>query len=345
LLPRETIKALSDFIRAAAQASRADVVIDRTLPGQAGRAHYLVAAEIAGGPFAGRHSLVMRGQAEQGALRPLASDQEFAIRSVAFRAGLTTPEPLWLESSGAVTGQPFMILHHAAGTTDAATLQDALSVEEGDRLAFGLGQELARLHRIRMAEAPSALAFLPRPGTDWAERRAQIWRKALDAVVQPQPTFEWSINWFVDHAPQVDTFALCHRDLRLGNFVAEKARLIAILDLDEVGWSDPMEDLGWLCARAARLGLPDREAGGIGSREALYDGYKDVAGQPVDDSRVRFWEIAAAIRHGIGALQRAARPGGDAAQGLFAMLTGLQSIEAEYDLLLETEHFAAEATR
>ena len=40
-----------------------------------------------------------------------------------------------------------------------------------------------------------------------------------------------------------------------------------------------MEDLGWFCARGARHGLPDREAGGIGSREALYDGYRDVAGR------------------------------------------------------------------
>src|SRR3546814_19612925 len=42
---------------------------------------------------------------------------------------------------------------------------------------------------------------------------------------------------------------LCHRDLRLGNFVADREKLIAILDLEPVGWSDPMEDLGWLCAR------------------------------------------------------------------------------------------------
>lgn len=343
MLPRDAVKALSAFIRAAARATRVDVAIERPLPGQADRHHYLITAEIADGPFAGRHSLVLRGQAEHDAPRASASDEEFTIRSVAFQAGLTTPEPLWLDSAGAVIGRPFMILRHAAGMSDAATLQDALSVEEGDRLAFSLGQELARLHRIRLDAGPPALAFLGRPGADWAERRADAWRKALDGFSLPQPTFEWAINWFLDHAPRVEAFALCHRDLRLGNFVADREKLIAILDLEQVGWSDPMEDLGWLCARSARLGLPEREAGGIGSREALYDGYKDVAGQPVDDRRVRFWEIAAAIRHGIGALERAARPAGDAAHGLRAMLTGLQSIEAEYDVLLDIEHFTAEA--
>ncbi len=341
MLPRDVLKALSHFIRAAAQAERADVSLERALPGEAGRAHYLIAAEIGGGPLTGRHVLVVRGQAEHGG-SSLASAEEFAVRRIAFTAGLTTPEPLWLEPSGTVLDRPFMVLRHAAGAVDAAALQRDLSVEGGDRLAYRLGQELARLHRITVEKAPPEIAFLPCPTADWAQRRVDKWRGALDGIAVPQPCLEWAINWFVDHAPRIEAYALCHRDLRLGNLVADAGQLVGILDLDEVRWSDPMEDLGWLCARGARHGLPDREAGGIGSREALYDGYKDVAGRDVDDRRVRFWEIAAAIRQGIASLQRAARAAGDAEQGLAAMLTGLQSLEAEYDLLLEIEHYPAE---
>ncbi|WP_119301030.1 phosphotransferase family protein [Dongia deserti] len=342
MLPRGSVKALSDFLRKAAQAERADVGLERALPGDAGRAHYLISVEFLGGPLTGRHALVVRGQSDdRGSM--LTGAEEFAIRRVAFGAGLTTPEPLWLEANGDALGWPFMVLRHAAGTVDAAALQSELSMEEGDRLAYRLGQELARLHRITLEKAPAEIAFLPHPDADWARRRAAEWHAALDDIGTPQPCFEWAINWFLDHAPGIEGFALCHRDLRLGNFVADGEQLVGILDLEQVRWSDPMEDLGWLCARGARHGLPDREAGGIGSREALYDGYKDVAGHEVDDRRVRFWEIAAAIRQGIAALQRAARPAGDAEQGLAAMLTGLRSLEAEYDLLLEIEHYAAEA--
>jgi aminoglycoside phosphotransferase (APT) family kinase protein len=174
-------------------------------------------------------------------------------------------------------------------------------------------------------------------------QRADAWRAALDATSTPQPCFEWAINWLIDHAPKVERFALCHRDLRLGNFAAEGEQLTGIFDLELAGWSDPMEDLGWLTARGARRGLPDREAGGIGSREALYDGYREIAGDEVDDRRVRYWEIAAAVRQGIASLQRATAPGGDAEHGLAARLDGLQSLEAEYDLLLEIEQFTAEA--
>jgi aminoglycoside phosphotransferase (APT) family kinase protein len=342
LLARESVKALSGFVRAAAQADRADVVIERALPGDAGRAHYLIAADIVGGPMAGRRALVLRGEADDRETI-LAGAEEFAIRQVAFGAGLTTPEPLWLEPSGDVLGMPFMILRYAGGTADAAVLQEELSMEEGDRLAYRLGQELARLHAIRMEQAPAGIAFLPRPGADWMQQRAATWRAALDGIVTPQPCFEWAINWLLDHAPKVDRFALCHRDLRLGNFAVEGEQLTGIFDLELAGWSDPMEDLGWLAARGGRRGLPDREAGGIGSREALYDGYREIAGDAVDDRRVRYWEIAAAVRQGIASLQRAASPVGDVEQGLSVRLDGLQSLEAEYDLLLEIEQFSAEA--
>ena len=342
MLPRESVKALSGFVRAAAQADRADIAVERALPGDTGRAHYLIAADIVGGPMAGRRSLVVRGQSDDRETT-LASAEEFAIRQVAFGAGLTTPEPLWLEPNGDVLGRPFMILRYAGGTSDAAVLQEELSVEEGDRLAYRLGQELARLHAIGVEQAPSGIAFLPRPGADWMQQRAAAWRAALDGILAPQPCFEWAINWIADHAPKIERFALCHRDLRLGNFAAEGEQLTGIFDLELAGWSDPMEDLGWLTARGARRGLPDREAGGIGSREALYDGYREIAGDEVDDRRVRFWEIAAAVRQGIASLQRAASTAGDAELGLAATLDGLQSLEAEYDLLLEIEQFTAEA--
>ncbi len=104
-----------------------------------------------------------------------------------------------------------------------------------------------------------------------------------------------------------------------------------------------MEDLGSFCARAWRHGLPAREAGGIGSREAFYDGYRDASGAEVDDRRVRFWEIAAAFRSGLQALQQRARPSQGSEQGLRNLLTGLRAVEAEYDLLIDIERYEAEA--
>lgn len=343
MLPRETVKALGEFLRRAASAEKADIAVLQRLPGDTARAHWLLRADFAGGPQAGRHHLVLRGEAE-GENAHLGSAQEMAIRSAVFEAGVTTPQPLWVETEGGILGRPFLILRHVGGEADPAKIQDDLSEEQGDRLAFRLGQELARLHRITMDAAPAQLAFLPKRGSDWSARRVEAARGILDAAGAAQPCFEWALNWLADHAPDVTRPVLSHRDFRSGKFVIDGDNLVALLDLEQVGWGDPMEDLGSFCARCWRHGLPAREAGGIGSREAFYDGYRDVSGQTVDDRRVRFWEIAAAFRSGLAALQMRARPAEAPGQRLRNLLAGLRKDEAEYDILLDIERFEAEAT-
>lgn len=341
MLSRDKIKAIADFLRGATSADKAEIVVERRLPGETAREHWLLDVDLRGGPNAGRRFLVLRGQAEDG----IGSAQEMAIRSIAFQAGLTTPQPLWCEPMGEVIGRPFLVLRHAEGEADPAHIQADLSEDDGDRLAFRLGQELALLHRITMDQAPAELGFLPRRGSDWIARRVDAARATLDAAGTAQPAMEWALNWLADHAPEVARPVLSHRDFRSGKFVVDGDNLVGILDLEQVGWGDPMEDLGSFCARAWRHGLPAREAGGIGSREAFYDGYRDASGQAVDDRRVRFWEIAAAFRSGLQALQQRARPSQGGEQGLRNMLAGLRVVEAEYDLLADIERYEAEAGR
>jgi aminoglycoside phosphotransferase (APT) family kinase protein len=353
VLPRETVKAIAEFLRREAAAEKAEVAIVQRLPGETAREHWLLRADLVGGPYAGRQQLVLRGEAEDGGRMTghIGSAEEMAIRAAVFQAGLTTPEPLWVEASGAVIGRPFLILRHAGGEADPARIQSELSEEQGDRLAFRLGQELARLHRITMDKTPAALGdkapaglgFLPKRGADWILRRVLAARAILDSLDAPQPCLEWALNWLSDHAPDAARPVLSHRDFRSGKFVVDGANLVAILDLEQVGWGDPMEDLGSFCARCWRHGLPAREAGGIGSREAFYDGYREASGSAVDDRRVRFWEIAAAFRSGLHALQQRARAADTPEQTLRNLLAGLRAVEAEYDVLLDIERYEAEA--
>ena len=170
------------------------------------------------------------------------------------------------------------------------------------------------------------------------------WRAALDGIATPQPCFEWAINWLADHAPKVERFALCHRDLRLGKFAAEGEKLTGIFDLELAGWSDPMEDLGSLL-RAAR-GAACRSAKPAASAAAKRSMTAIARSRAMRSTTAAcaIWEIAAAARQGIAALRRAARRGAMWSRGWRHMLDGLQSLEAEYDLLVEIEQFSAEAT-
>jgi aminoglycoside phosphotransferase (APT) family kinase protein len=255
--------------------------------------------------------------------------------AAAHAAGVTVPQPLWLEPTGNVVGRPFYVMRRVKGLAQGRRLLRSLEGDVGDALAARLGTELAKLHKITPANAPASLSFLPKAGSDLIALRAGHYRKSLDALPEPQPVLEWAINRMEDLAPPIETIALAHRDFRTGNYMADDGQLTAILDFEFSGWSDPYEDLGWFCARCWRFGAVDREAGGIGTREAFYAGYESGAGRPVDDARVRYWEAIAPIRWAIIALQQGERHASGQEPSLDLALTGLRAIECDYDLLAE----------
>jgi aminoglycoside phosphotransferase (APT) family kinase protein len=328
-------QAVADFIARAAGATRAAVTVLSRLGGGAIQENWALDIDVAGGPQAGHYEAVLRSDAVSGIAESWPRAQEYALIAAAHSAGVTVPQPLWLESTGSIIGRPFYVMRRAKGIAQGRRLLRSLEDEAGDGLARRLGAELAKLHCIRPESAPESLAFLPKAGGDLIASRAAHYRKALDALPEPQPVLEWAINRMEDLAPPIETIALAHRDFRTGNYMAEDGKLTAILDFEFSGWSDPYEDLGWFCARCWRFGAVDREAGGIGSREAFYAGYEEGTGQPVDDARVRYWEAVAPIRWAIIALQQGERHASGQEPSLDLALTGLRAIECDYDLLAE----------
>jgi len=328
-------QAVADFIARAAGTKTATVAILNRLGGGAIQENWAIDVAVADGPQAGQYEAVLRGDAVSGIAESWPRAKEYALIAAAHAAGVTVPQPLWLEPSGSVTGRPFYVMRRAKGIAQGRRLLRSLEPEAGDALAQRLGAELAKLHRIRPAAAPDTLSFLPKVGSDLIAVRAAHYRKSLDALPEPQPVLEWAINRMEDLAPPIETIALCHRDFRTGNYMAENGALTAILDFEFSGWSDPYEDLGWFCARCWRFGAVDREAGGIGTREAFTAGYESGTGQSVDDARLRYWEAIAPIRWAIIALQQGERHASGQEPSLDLALTGLRAIECDYDLLAE----------
>jgi aminoglycoside phosphotransferase (APT) family kinase protein len=326
-------EAIAAFIARAAGATDAAVTVVARLGGGAIQENWAIDVEIADGPMAGLHEAVLRSDAVSGIAESWPRAQEFALISAAYEIGVTVPQPLWLEPSGALIGRPFYVMRRVKGTAQGRRVLRNLEPEQGDALAHRLGLELAKLHRILPADHLQALAFLPLAGADLIARRAAHYRQALDALPEPHPVLEYAINRMEDLAPPITTIALCHRDFRTGNYMVDGDRLTGILDFEFAGWSDPYEDLGWFCARCWRFGATESEAGGIGSRAAFYAGYAEGSGQPVDDARVRYWEAIAPIRWAIIALQQGERHASGQEPSLDLALTALRAIECEYDLL------------
>ncbi len=328
-------QAVADFIARAAGAKSATVTVLNRLGGGAIQENWAIDVDVADGAQAGHYEAVLRSDAVSGIAESWPRAKEYALIAAAHAAGVTVPEPLWVEPSGSVIGRPFYVMRRVKGLAQGRRLLRSLEGDAGDALAQRLGAELAKLHRITPSTAPDTLSFLPKVGGDLIPLRAAHYRKSLDALPEPQPVLEWAINRMEDLAPKIETIALAHRDFRTGNYMADDGQLTAILDFEFSGWSDPYEDLGWFCARCWRFGAVDREAGGIGTRESFYAGYAGESGRPVDDARVRYWEAVAPIRWAIIALEQGERHASGQEPSLDLALTGLRAIECDYDLLAE----------
>jgi len=113
----------------------------------------------------------------------------------------------------------------------------------------------------------------------------------------------------------------------------DSGALNGILDWEFAAWSDPDEDLGWFCARGWRFGRDQREAGGAGTREAFYRGYESASGVPPDAGAVAYWEVMAAVRWAILALQQGQRHLAGTQRSLELALTARLAPDMELDAL------------
>jgi aminoglycoside phosphotransferase (APT) family kinase protein len=292
---------------------------------------------IGDGKSKGRHELVLRRDAPSAVAASHGRGREFQILKVAHEAGVTVPAPLLVCEDASVLGGPFFVMQRVPGEAAGHKLTKRPADEA---LVRSLGRELAKIHAIR-PESPAArsLGFLPKPQGAVAAARIEQYRQWLDALGDPRPALEWALRRLELSAPGKSDVVLCHRDFRTGNYMADSGTLTGVLDWEFAGWGEREEDIAWFCARCWRFAARDREAGGIASREAFYDAYREASGCAIDAARVAWWEIMAHVRWAVIACQQAARYLKDGEQSLELALTAHMVPELE----LEALHLTKEA--
>jgi aminoglycoside phosphotransferase (APT) family kinase protein len=257
--------------------------------------------------------------------------QEFALLRAAHAAGVTVPEPLYLCEDTAITGAPFFVMQRVAGTAAGFRVVKSETLGGGRAAcAQALGRELARIHSI--VPPRDDLGFLGTAPDDPCASFIAGQRAALDRQRLPRPVLEWGLRQLERSAPPPVPAVLVHNDFRTGNIMLDDHGVTAVLDWEFSCWSDPHADLGWLCAKCWRFGHDAQEAGGIGPRAALYEGYG-----PVDDARVRWWELAAHIRWASIAVDQAERHVSGVERSLELALTGHMVPGLEWEILRMVE--------
>lgn len=203
-------------------------------------------------------------------------------------------------------------------------LRDDRFAEVRRRLPHELGRILARIHRMD----PDALPGLA--GGDQVENLFETYT----ATGLPVPILEVAFAWLRAHRPSTTRETVVHGDFRNGNLLVDENGVRAVLDWELVHRGDPMEDLGWLCAKAWRFGSAE-PVGGFGSREDLFRGYEEESGIAPDPHAVQWWEVYSTLRWAVICriqANRGASPGESEPLELLAI--GRRVAECEKDLLV-----------
>lgn len=331
----ELRKRLARFLVERIGAASVEIEEMRPLLGGAVQENWLVVAIIDTVRLVNRQRLVLRTGAVTGLEFSLGTAREFSLLCAVHAAGIAVPEPLFFCGDEGVIGKPFFLMRWMPGMAAGERIVFGGTGASLDALAERLGGELATLHRIRPPR--DELAFLDKPPADPAQARIHTYGRFLETHPEPHPVAEWGLRWLRRHAPSPADVVLCHGDFRTGNYLADEQGLAAILDWEFAGWSDPYEDIGWFFLRCWRFGAYGREAGGLAARAVFYHGYQAASGHHIDPERARYWEVMAALRWLVIALQQRDRflMGGE--RSLDLALTGRRPAECEFEILRLTE--------
>lgn len=248
---------------------------------------------------------------------------EAAAMEAARSAGVPVPPILTAGDDPDPFGRPYMIMQRIEGETLARhILRDEEFAEARTKFAGQCGRILARLRTTDQQDVPG-LAY-----DDQLDR----WTEILRLTDAPVPTFEWALRYLQRERPPENDPTVVHGDFRLGNLIVGPEGVRAVLDWELVHLGDPMEDLGWLCARPWRFRGPN-PVGGMGEYTDLLDAYEEESGMQVDIDQLRWWEVFATLRWGIICLLQAARHLSGSERSVELATIGRRVAETELDLL------------
>ena len=218
------------------------------------------------------------------------------------------------------------VMGHVSGQTIPRRIQnDPALAGVRPHLARRCGEVLARIHAAPTGDLPE-LAHRPAP------LRLDELRRQYDAQRHPRPVFELAFQWLRRRLPVEPAPTLVHGDFRNGNLIIGPEGLAAVIDWERAYLGDPMGDVGLLCTPSWRFGRMELPVGGLGGWDAFAKGYAEVAGQPPDAARAKFWTMFGSLDWGVTAIgfaQTSVATGGE----LEHAAVGRRASEVEVDIL------------
>lgn len=234
------------------------------------------------------------------------------LKLVGEQSDVPVPRVRWLELEESHLGAAFFVMDRVEGRVPpdvmpypmGSWLFDADAADQR-RLQDATVAVLASLHSIDVNAHDTEFLALDVPGETALQRHVESQRCYYDWVRGErrfpllERAFEWlKANWPADEGRTVISWG----DSRIGNILYDGFTPVAVLDWEMAALGPPGIDLGWCIFIhdffediTHRMGMPGMPH--FMRREDVVATYEKHSGQRLPD--VRFFEVYAALRHGI----------------------------------------------
>ena len=252
---------------------------------------------------------------------------EPAVLRHAHAGGVTVPEVIASSTTGDhPIGAQFTVARHLDGESIARKiLRDDDYAPARARFVEDCARELVAIHALDPDPIRDAL---PEPTDPVAAQLA-----TYETLDDPHPVFDLAFRWLDEFRPAPRPARVVHGDFRMGNLLIGPDRMVAVLDWELCHLGDPVEDLGWLVARAWRFG-GSGEVGGLGTRDQLLSAYEEAGGIPVAPAELRWWEVLASLRWGVITMFMGGEHRAGNIRSVEQAAIGRRVVETEYDVML-----------
>jgi aminoglycoside phosphotransferase (APT) family kinase protein len=257
-------------------------------------------------PDAAPTRLVLRREPLRGPFEPYDIGHEARMISGLADTGVPVPPLLGHCSDPAVAGRPFIVLGYIAGEIpdyrNIAQRPEWHDLRRRAQMTDEFVRVLAELQRVDWTR-PALAGALSAPATE-RERLHGLIDEMVDSARQrtaewvPLPIFGDAAAWCRRHAPDGDRaeMVIVHADYRVGNFIWQDDRIIALLDWEGAIVGDPMQDLGYACHPAQREAHPELMAM-LSPLDQLVARYEHHTGRTVDLRRLHYYVIYSLLFH------------------------------------------------
>ncbi len=252
---------------------------------------------------------------------------EYHLLEAAAAAGVAVPRVRLLLQPQHELGRGFVMDRVEGETIPRRILRDDAYADARPLLAAESGALAARIHSVDRSA-------LPRLAVQGAAAQLDQYRTLLDTFGEPHPAFELGLRWLAERIPEPPPEPeLVHGDFRHGNFIVGPEGIRAVLDWELAHLGDPIEDLGWLCVKSWRFGVPERLVGGFGDVSDLLAAYSSAGGRTVDEDALRFWVGLGTLKWGVICVGQAFTHLSGLVRSVELATLGRRVAETEWDLL------------